>query len=667
MKPFQDHPEIIQYPYNAELNMAGDHDAVALADISRLAYKSAYNYDKTFNSNYTTASRGYVVSRDDFLLLQRIKAQQQLHKENLQSDRDNGKVLSSEWMSGKLLVQNHAHSNMCVNDNIEDVVPKLPPRKPKEVSDIDPYEERFLRYSKSKYTVKRIDIEEKKVDKTDTVDDERRPPLPQRKTDILENAPSNANRYAMLGRTEGTVSGIVNIKYKKDIDLIDTSINDKDQKSPTKEKNKPKSTINPVVNRASKPIDFLDSVHNEKYIIDGNYKNLVGTTTPEVPTHKNLDYLESLQQHHNTSITMKKEFTSRPPVSNKIHVDYLDSMQENSSTVITKHPQQSDFTTNSKNNGSKFNQKSTSESNSESFIESALKKSESNYSLSSKKKPSLPNKPDTLTNFQVSFSQKKTTTTKNKKKENSLNNDRIEVPPLRKIEKPQTDNFSPKKNQIQEYLDLPELKSVKKDNSARPPINKSTKPTSIELPKLKSVKKDKVLPPPVNKNTKPNLPEALIKHANLRTNDTLSKRNILKSKTAPAIPSRKISMPEALKRAKELKEKRSRKHINNTVPTEITTTITATNDIINPDCDPDNSLAIEEKLSKILLLQKRHTVNEEHPSNVSISNSTSFTITPSPSISNSSLSIFPENSTSSLTHPTKKRARGPKRKLPTKI
>lgn len=658
---------MIQYSYNTQIDIIGDNDTAT--DIADLAYKSAYNYDKTFNSNSSpnsnTASREYVVSREDFLLLQRIKAQQRLNKENLQPNKNNEDISSSRQLAQELLARDHTYNSVGDRGNIVDVVPKLPSRKPKELSNIDPYEERFQRYTKSKYTVKNMEGD-KKEERNDNFGNERRPELSRRKTGILERFQSNTNQYMQSRKPEGTVFGTVNIKYEKEIDLIDISDDDNDRNSRIEENNKPKPTMNPFVNRASKPVNFLDSLQNRNLAMSQNQEDLVKTTS-KASTHRMLDYLESLQQNPNTTITTKKETVSKPLMSSSNHVDYLDSMQENRSTIITKHPQQSSFPSNYKKfDSSKSNQKSTVESNTERFIESALKKSESNYSLSLKKKPLLPNKPNTLVNFQINSSPKKTITN-NKKEENPNNDHHIKIFQLRKIEKPQMGNSSEKKNQIQEYIDIPELKSVKKDRTLPPPVNKDTKPTYIELPKLKSIRKDKTLPPPVNNNTKPNLPEALIKHANLKTDDNFPNRHIIKSKTAPAIPSRKISMPEALKRAKELRENRNKKAVNNDIPTETNTTITPTNDIFTINSDSDKSLSIEDKLSKILFLQKRHTVNEENPSHFSTYTPTSSNSIPSPSISNTSLSISSDNSTPSLNHPTKRRAKGPKRKLPTKI
>lgn len=658
---------MIQYSYNTQIDIIDDNDTTT--DIADLAYKSAYNYNKTFNSNSShnsnTTSREYVVSREDFLLLQRIKAQQRLNKENLQLNKNNEDISSSRQLAQELLARDHTYNNVDDRGNIVDMVPTLPPRKPKELSNINPYEERFQRYTKSKYTVKNIEGDEKE-ERNDNFGNERRPELPRRKTDILERFQSNTKQSTKSRKPEGIVFGIVNIKHEKEIDLIDISDDDNDMNSRIEENNKPKSTMNPIVNRASKPVNFLDSLQNRNLAMSQNQEDLVKTTS-KASTHRMLDYLESLQQNPNTTITTKKETVSKPLISSPNHVDYLDSMQENRSTIITKHPQQSSFPSNYKKfNSSKSNQKSTIESNTERFIESALKKSESNYSLSLKKKPLLPNKPNTLINFQINSSPKKIITN-NKKEETSNNDHYIKLPQLRKIEKPQIGNSLEKKNQIQEYIGIPELKSVKKNKTLPPPVNKDTKPTYIEFPKLKSLKKDKTLPPPVNKNTKPNLPEALIKHANLKTDDNFPNRHIIKSKTAPAIPSRKISMPEALKRAKELRENRNKKAVNNDIPTETNTTITPTSDILNINSDSDKSLSIEDKLSKILLLQKRHTVNEENPSHFFTYTPTSSNSIPSPSTSNISLSISSENSTPSLNHPTKKRAKGPKRKLPTKI
>lgn len=645
MQPFLKDPNIVQYSYNTNINTLDKNNNNNNMGIHDLAYLSAYNYDKTFNSN--PESMKYLVSKEDYLLLQKIKKQQLLYRESLILDQENGPTLPSRGVSREVSSTrrfgntSYWSSDSRMGADIQEVVPKLPPRKQNNSSNIDPYEERFKRYTKTKYTTEHTEEETKENDDTD----ERNPRISKRTIDRFNNFPTDTSNYSTIYReARGT-------------NLIDISESDNGQVSLMNGNNKP----NPVIKTNLKPIDFLDSLQNKEPTLDKDNNHKSVTKVSKVTTDKHLDYLESLQQNPNTTITIKKEPMRKAPVYNVTHLDYLDSVQENSSTVITKHQQKSDHS-NSIADTLKMDNGSTKGSKSESFIESALKKSESTYSLSLKKKPLLPIKPATLANFKINSSPKKVTP--NDKRENPNIDDRIQLPQLRRVGIPQTSKMSPKKTPIQEYIDIPELKSVKKtETPAFPPINRNTKPTNIiELPKLKSVEKDKAQLPPVNKDTKPKLPEALIKHADLKTKENFHDRHMIHSKTAPAIPARKISMPEALRRAKELKENRNKKIANTTISKEVSSTF---NDTSNTKPVSDKPLSIEDKLSRILVLQKRHTVNDEYSSRSSTS--TSVNSNPFRSTSNTSTPISSQTSTSSLNHPTKGRSKGPKRKLPTKM
>ncbi|CAL9734511.1 hypothetical protein MOSE0_F00870 [Monosporozyma servazzii] len=689
-------------------------------DLDNLAYKSAYNYDRTFNSNKEDTGKypsdngididgEYVVSKEDYILLQKIKQQQQQPKQTQN-------LPSRGAPRGR-------HQDQLQTDKvkIDEPGPKLPPRKPKELARIDPYEQRFERYSKASLKNNSQSNNEENEEFT--------PALPKRnhnnaKLDLVkDNSVSRINnsnhetskKPQIIPRevSDNTIEiqernkpkplpktppkhDFVNLKYSQNIELIDlTADDDVSDKKENRPKLPPKPSLNgnlkpvakkdlkssvhkeskPIVKRESKPMqmvspepveisapksrfnreskpsiptklsndrDFRPSSNTDsKPSINRDSKPLIPTkpsidrdskpvgfinslqnnvlTTSNVsnkanhsPTRsKPMGYLDSMQNNSTTSISTKMDTLPSSPTRNSKQLDYLDSMQGNSTTTVTTHKPLSP------------SKPITRSPKSESFIESALKNSESTSNLSLKKKPLLPTKPKNL-------NESKDHTSMISPKHEDL----IELPQLRKVEKPSP--ASPHRNIVQENILLPKLQPVMKKKTP-PPVNKDNKPSGIELLNLQSVKK---MPPPIHKDKKPDLPEALLKRDNLTKSGGF--RQLDKSKTVPMIPERKISMPEALKKAEQLKQKK-----NQPSPTT--------------EGESSPSSSIEDKLSSVLQLHKRHTMGDA-PSSFSGSSINTF-----PSSKTSSVSVSTQHSSSSLPQLTKRRAKGPKRKLPTKI
>ncbi|CAL9729795.1 protein Bsp1p [Monosporozyma unispora] len=610
-------------------------------NLDNLAYKSAYNYDRTFSSslkginpypsdNEIEVEQGeYVVSREDYILLQKIKQQQQQGEPQKQTER----IPSRGKPRGHDLIGIEEAGK-------EESGPKLPPRKPKELDKIDPYEQRFQRYKKNNSKNKEEEPAEEEI----------KPALPKRNQNKPESSKKpqvvpreisdkfeihERNKPKPLPKTppKHNDSNIVSVKYSQEIELIDLTDDDenkaeeenkpalspkpsfkKDLKLIVKRESKPMQLVSPEpiemeppkprINRESKPVGFINSLQNNKLTTS----NVNNKSTSSLNRSKPIDYLDSMQNNNTTSISTHRDNLLNSPTLSSKHLDYLDSMSGNATTTVTTHKI---------SQPSSPSRSPTRLPKSESFIESALKNSESSNNLSLKKKPLLPTKPQNLTD------NNKVKPVKPPKREGL-----IELPQLRKVERPTS---SPQKLSIQENIDLPKLQSVKK--KIPPPVNKSNKPSGIELPQLQTVNKN--TPPPVNKTNKPNLPEALLKRDNLNKNG--GSRHLNKARTVPSIPERKISMPEALKRAQQLKQAKNQS-------------------TINPDSTPQS---IEDKLSSVLTLQKRHTLGDG--SSAFNRSSGSSNNSPTPTMSSN------HNSTSSLPQLTKGRTKGPKRKLPTNI
>lgn len=623
---------------------------------TRLEYKSAYNYDRTFHSKPTInpypstnipekdeyryieevndkSTREYLVSEEDYILLRKIKQEREAGNKVEMNIPSRGRP---RGISRPEEVAKHVE---------DDEGPKLPPRKPKESKQADPYQERFERYTKSKTKLVlsndkyNDDIENEDEDgdegekpalpkRTKKPEHLRRlsisregsikesirdkshsdskpmvkskpeikprernittpivksegshpvPSLPVRKPEVVPRGTINTTATELQSRNEPKPLPIlppqphkndsIRVKYSQEIELIELSSED-EQEEKENENVSISSKIPPKVNRGSKPLGFIDSLQGNKLTTSNINQNDFPPLKSTQPSPKHLDYLDSMQDNSTTVVSSKISTlsSSSPP-------------RKNSPTRIPK---------------------------SESFIESALKNSESSHNLSLKQKPLLPNKPKNLTTEMKKQDQDK------KPKEGTL-----EIPALRKVDKPASQSPTRYKS---ERIDLPKLQK-----KVPPAVNKTSKPsTTIDFPKLSPVKKT---PPPVKKDNKPSLPEALLKRNNL--NDP--KRSLNKSKTVPIIPERKISMPEALQKAKQLRGRGGQ--------------------VEEPQ--REKPLTIEDKLSSVIALQKRHTIPGS-------------TIMRSESI-NSSRSNSSSSQGASLSHPTKRRAKGPKRKLPTKI
>lgn len=162
--------------------------------------------------------------------------------------------------------------------------------------------------------------------------------------------------------------------------------------------------------------------------------------------------------------------------------------------------------------------------------------------------------------------------------------------------------------------------------------------------------------PPEVSARKPSIPEALLKANTLSKGqisneekvadipEALKKREILaKEKKAPPVPQRKISMPEALKKAEELKNKGSTNNSENQ------------SDVSSSESSEEPQ-DINSRLEAVLRKAKTSSqlVKEEAPMKL-------------PERASTTGDLLSTKSHSTLTHPNKTRTRGPKRKPPKKL
>lgn len=367
------------------------------------------------------------------------------------------------------------------------------------------------------------------------------------------------------------------------------------KKTPTK-KLKEKSKKSPPVNRSKKPVGFLNS----------------------------------LEQNRLTSVSIVNSEESGG--RNVTHTSFLDSAQrvQSNANDISIISNRSNISILPKADG---------------FISSIAAASKTTDISGKRSKPILPSKPKKLR--EISLDNKDETTLLQKEF------DSLSLKPVNKD--------PPKPPPKKENLSLPKLRSVAQEG-------KNSGSTENGDKKQEDVKLKKVAPP-VSKR-KPTLPEALQKFGQLKKtsdlsnvksneqdndkdNDKTKPEEVLgfrkKLKSPPEVPNRKISMPEALKKAQMMREKKkSTSPDRNSSPTR----------------DPLElrKATTRENLEAVLLAQKirgRPTLTNSSTNSSGIfehSKNSEGTNTPTSSTSGSD--------TPPLKSLTKKRSRGPKRRLP---
>ncbi|SMN19838.1 similar to Saccharomyces cerevisiae YPR171W BSP1 Adapter that links synaptojanins Inp52p and Inp53p to the cortical actin cytoskeleton [Maudiozyma saulgeensis] len=692
-----------------------------------LTFKSAYNYEKTFSpkkknysldeldlehdeSNLDPASRKpqnndsnmeFSVSKEDFLLLQRIKKNRESKIDEIKPkgeippkiNKFTDKNVPKETLSprkktmptrGKPRAQN---VKIQYDIEIDMDAPSLPLRKSqRNVRDEEPedhttengvYMRRFNRINNERsssprpqlpsrpasnhpYTPTSRDVESEGGSSEDEQD---KPSLPSRgharhtnsaKRDLKEYPPATKPKPNFNKSTKEIVTSKI---LKKDEPVVIRNVMPE-----------PMSTIE-LIDEEADLLSFSDSVtppstNNKK--IDSNIsnnslsdiripstRNTNSSLPPAPPTSRKSNetttFIESL--NHNKLTETHKTSPETPKKKVELQgIDYLDSVQLKSPSPHVS-PSNSQKPSPIKPRVSKLPR-------SESFIHSALNCNlETGKKVSppiGKDKPALPTKPLKFTNKETVIS------------DTEDDNEMTDLKTFR-IKNGQNDEAStkippkvPKKNS---NIKLPILKPVEikpVSTKAKKSLNDEHK---LELPKLRSVngKESNLMvngkkgnKPDVPKR-KPTIPEALVNAKLLKktnidhkdssaetqiepTPEALTKKNTLSSiKVAPAIPERKISLPEALKRANQLKSQTNQsKVLENT-----------TNQPINV------------RLESVMALHQRKTFNGyKTPSEPTPIRRISTTVSSSSSSSSSS---------TPLVHVTKGRAKGPRRKLPSKI
>lgn len=368
-----------------------------------------------------------------------------------------------------------------------------------------------------------------------------------------------------------------------------------------------------------------ERTYQEKLIRHNNIK-------PEPPVSriavKPKSFINSLEEN---TITNSRSRAELPLTKIKMasNIDYFDSVQKRPTSTahldgpLNKIPVKSSKITISDKEG---------------FIGSALK-SNIQHSLEKKKPiPLLPRKPQAL--------KSKAEINEKDKAEYNLVEERPFRESLKKVE-----YIKPKVPEKKPDILIPKLRSVGKVKPMVPrkkstinvhelkPVKPSQKAEVIEI-ELNSVVLKKRSGTDLNRR-KPSIPEALQKQKTLN-----------KAKTAPAIPQRKISMPDALAKAQSLREEKFKAH---TDKVEKNTEATSRE-------QPGMILSVN--LSKFGSLKLPFSPGYENSMEFNYGLTRASTDV---SISSVTSGYNTDSSSRSLNHPNKSRAKGPKRKLPSKL
>ncbi|CCE64819.1 hypothetical protein TPHA_0I03180 [Tetrapisispora phaffii CBS 4417] len=419
-------------------------------------------------------------------------------------------------------------------------------------------------------------------------DEERPPPLPikpQRK--IINNRSDIKN---VSGEVES--NQIRDHAQKRDDveerrrDRIE-NINSQDSYIPVIDRSsKPKYDAKPVVNRETKPFSSSkntskESVEKVEFDKTEKTKAIANKPKPPPPSSRSMaqpkSYMESLETNKLTKASSSTSDKSLISTSKASSLDYLDSAQNRGPPVPEKKKISASYKVPSdkeKSNG---------------FIGSALKSNKTPTDEIKRLKPEVPPKCNGI----ISTKSDKSSNPENDLNNNAETKDKPDLPPKKKAldtsldglkklqqQKPDVPNKSPDiafpkvklkaiskqapdvPKKKQPFADL-KLKPVQKPKPVIPP-----KKLDIELPELKATKQEKIQ---IEENVEINkvslkktsvnivktnndnnnqIPEALLKH-----------KSLAKAKTAPLVPQRKISMPEALAKSKTIREASSKDKI----------------------------------------------------------------------------------------------------------
>ncbi|AQZ12013.1 BSP1 (YPR171W) [Zygosaccharomyces parabailii] len=608
---------------------------------SDLAYKSAYNYEKTFSPRRVTSQeKTYVVSERDYLLLQSLKAKEksppplpsrgrarELRLERILAEEKPPALPTRKYYSLSVSTDDSYNAPISA-DGTNLLKGSKPPVPPKSRSTMRALEIRTESEAKEVSVTPDSSKEEKRPSLGDEYNLEKKSRNSEKSE--LKNSPRRYNLNAEL-ESSGKIAA------------VDSSMQHQQVPQPL-------------------PIDFLDSVRRKQVESHTNMPSFGVTRTSE-------DGIDGFTR------SVAKSTTQFSPVQRAKPIQFTKNGTSDSESFISSAIKVSPNSHNLSENHISFTVPSNASS--ESFLSSALKvlppakpiappkpigltkQAEPRTMDLNRPQPEKPLKPAKLaTKIKPKVPPKKSEITIPK-----LRHVGSPSPPFNKGSPVHETNFADKLKKVEppkvseKSLNLPEA-LAKLGHLSRPPASPKRQDEVPEaLTKLGHLSKPIVSPKPEK-----DIPEALTKLGTLsrptispkRENDipeALSHLERLnKVSKQPPVPARKISMAEALQRAQELKSQKSSEQA--TKP------------------DPEQPKDMKTELGAVLMAQKLRStkpflVGQSHtePSSNN-SSTTSLGRTQSTPVT----TFADQNTTSNtLMHATKKRAKGPKRKLPSNV
>ncbi|CCF56343.1 hypothetical protein KAFR_0B00430 [Kazachstania africana CBS 2517] len=603
----QTSPRVRQPSAESKYSESDLQKASELLDDDSLAYRSAYNYERTFSpkkpsysisdfaleNNVSSDSEAYIVSKEDYMLLNKLKTQNQVAAlPSRGQPRERHSSISSSPRHQKDDVY-EKRFNKIMSKKRDPNPPQLPTR-PGTSEDIE--KKHFVikdRKRNSIYASVPI-IDDNSRESSIIFDDD---------SDILASPTG-----------KGMSSLNVNLGYQRKLPHDDTLSQPILQNLIKKEP--------PLVSRATKPELKPQSEIKSK---------------PEPPVSrkpidiKSMSFLTSLDKN---KLSISHTHDGSPKKVTNIHVDYIDSIQlKENISLPSKENLQSNLET-------KIVPKS------ESFINSALKTKKSAAKVLDK--PLLPSKPKNLKISGKLNADKEKDTQFDEKTANEVEKRKPLVPAKKKFDPSLFGSIK----QNNEPISLVKLRPVGQTNE---------RPNLDDDAKLLIQNRQKLNRPPEVPKRKPTIPEALLKIDKLNKTDIslnmkkeedvpealLKKKHLQKSKTAPVIPARKVSLNEVVKKSQILGKQEAK---------------------IVASLGDDNDTAAN-KLEAVLMahrLRSRNTIGTSTLKTMSSSEDNSLFSRDS-SINTSKSEVSTVGQPKPLVHVTKARARGPKRKLPTKF
>ncbi|EDO18372.1 hypothetical protein Kpol_1013p44 [Vanderwaltozyma polyspora DSM 70294] len=640
------------------------------------SYESAYTYEQSRNSKHrdsrlrnegikkdnSESSKKFVVSEEDYELLQKLKAGKDIEESTREKLPTRGKPRGSRRLDDQ---KSYPNSNSYPNSHPHSHPRSHPNSHSQPHSHSDSHPRRLPRKDLSDDEELPPALPARKNTKDDSEsEDERPPPLPakpkhqQQEPKISARANNMRTRESNVDKSLKVESGSrprVEFKTERNLNTERELQVEREVKADKKEE---KPAPPPVARRKQQQnVETKDTVLENNNTKPLNQRLAKPSAPAPAPIHRNsdkpVDFINSLEKN---KLTVSEAQSSNS--SSKIrtqHIDYIDSMEKRRSDSATSLDKKDkppigkkpsiDFSKKPKSNG---------------FIGSALNSNTKEVPPKTINKPIILPKPKTLKSLQVSDNSKDSITEddedipleeklkkiERKKPVVPLKKPDLEIPKLKPVEK-----TKPSVPQKKANLDMPSLKHVEaKPKPAIPPkksnihtsslkhVEEKTKPTKEDNP-LDAVKLKKASISDSSAR-KASIPEAIQKYSSLN-----------KAKTPPAVAQRKISMPEALVKAQKLKSVDDR------------------SDLEEPARPQSHRDELENLFSgKISRLNSRGTsssfdsINSSGPIRNLSRQGTDISISSNVSEYNSDASTA-----SSLSHPHKSRSRGPKRRLPTNM